>query len=305
MTPGLFSTMKTILCLLALAGAGVAAEVPLQSFDLPNGTRIVVENGKVRVETNAPAAGANASASSSVNMRSDGVNKVATVTTERNGRRETRTVVIGPDGKATVGEAAADKPAGDEPAPAPDDAWLGVHCAALPPALRAQLDLAEGEGVLVEKVADGSPAAKAGLGVNDLILALNQQPVGSVAALRAALLQSQPGAQIAVDYLRKGRRGSVSATLARRGAPEPSGIGATLEKLRREQPATNTKSRTVIVGGDGKSRIVEGDRDDAFDAVMNDPTVPESFKETVRQQREQMRKFMEEHSGPARGSRGQ
>jgi hypothetical protein len=297
--------MKTILLLLAFTGALLATDVPPTGFDLPNGTRIVVEDGKVRVEAGAHAAGGNAGASSSVSVRSEGANKVATVTTDRNGRHETRTVVIGPDGKATVSEAADEQPAGAGPAPSPDGAWLGVHCAGMHAALRQQLDIGEDEGVLVEDVAPDGPAAKAGIGANDLILTLDKQPVGSVAALRAELLKCKPGAQVLVEYLRKGRRESVAATLGRRGVPEGSGIGATLDKLQRDQPATSTKSRTVIVGPGGKSRVVDGGSDDAFDTILKDPGVPESFKETVRQQREQMRKFMEEHGGAAKRKKGQ
>src|SRR5262249_8807239 len=47
--------------------------------------------------------------------------------------------------------------------------WLGLQPDDLPDELRAQLDLAEGEGLLVSQVLPGSPAEKAGLKKNDIL----------------------------------------------------------------------------------------------------------------------------------------
>lgn len=287
--------MIPTLLLLASAGALLAADIPLDGIDLPNGTKIRIDNGNVSVEATNHAAGpnANGSASSSVSVRTEGRNKIATVISERDGRRETRTVIIGPDGKATVSGPVNEPPAGEQASP--NRAWLGVNCAEIPAALRAQIDVANGEGVLVEHLAPEGPAASAGLMQNDIILALDKRPVGSVQGLRNELSTRIPGAQITVDYLRKGRRASVHLTLAERGGTQPSGIGTAMEKLQRDQPGANTQRRTVVIASDGKPKIVEGGSDDAFDALLNDPNVPPTFKETVRKQREEMRKFMEKH----------
>jgi hypothetical protein len=115
------------------------------------------------------------------------------------------------------------------------------------------------------------------------------------ATSRTELARRKPGEQMTVDYLRKGRRDSVRLTLTERTAPEDSGIGAAMNKLNTQQPSSKTHSRTTVIGPNGKATTVEGSPDDAFDAILRDPNVPESFKETVRKQREQMRKFMEEH----------
>lgn len=285
----------TLVAILASSLWLPAAEVPQEGMKLSNGMRIVVENGKVRVE--GPAGnthGATTSSSSSVSVRSEGGVRIATVVTERNGVREVRTITIGPDGKATAGEAVPDSDAG-APAPQAGGAWLGVNCSEVPPALRAQLDISPGEGLLVEHLAPGGPAAKAGLIVNDILLALDKQAIGSLASLREKLAASRPGQPVLVDYLRKGRRDTLRLALAERTVNQPSPTGEAVAKVQEQQPSTNTKSRTAVVGADGKATVVEGTDEDAFDAILKDPNVPESFKEQIRKQRDMMRKFREEH----------
>lgn len=52
---------------------------------------------------------------------------------------------------------------------------IGVHCAKVAPALQAQLGLAEGSGLLVAAVGDGSPASAAGLQKHDILLFADDQ----------------------------------------------------------------------------------------------------------------------------------
>jgi serine protease Do len=53
--------------------------------------------------------------------------------------------------------------------------------------LRAAVGLPERDGLLVREVAEGSPAAKAGLERGDLLVAAGDTPLGSVDALFEAL----------------------------------------------------------------------------------------------------------------------
>ncbi len=62
--------------------------------------------------------------------------------------------------------------------------WIGVACESLSPAMRAQLGLAEEQGVLVQDVVAESPAAQAGLRRYDVILAVAEEPIGAPEALR-------------------------------------------------------------------------------------------------------------------------
>ena len=105
---------------------------------------------------------------------------------------------------------------------------LGVTIA--PPQALRQLNL---EGVLILDVAQGSPAAKAGLkGISrdvygrvllgDIIVGLNGQPVKKEADLFDQLDRCKVGDKVKVEVLRKGeKRASMTVELAER-APEPS-----------------------------------------------------------------------------------
>src|SRR3954471_14603044 len=57
---------------------------------------------------------------------------------------------------------------------------LGLTLTPIEPALQAQLDLSEEEGLIVQEVAPDSPASTAGLKKNDLVLTIDNRPVRSV-----------------------------------------------------------------------------------------------------------------------------
>src|SRR5262245_6370984 len=112
---------------LFLACAGVLRAADPQVIDLGNGAEVVIQDGRVEVRDR-PGAKAG-SASNSVSSSSDGKGgTTATVTSERDGQRVTRTITISPDGKVTVdGKAAA--PASAQAAPARSGGWMGVRSA--------------------------------------------------------------------------------------------------------------------------------------------------------------------------------
>jgi membrane-associated protease RseP (regulator of RpoE activity) len=115
-----------------------------------------------------------------------------------------------------------ENPAGNDQEPAPSDAvdyWIGVRCAELPPLLRAQLDLPEGEGVLVDDVVPESPAQKAGLKAFDVIFAVDGKPVTDPQAVAEAVGRAGKH-EISIDYLRAGHKQTMSV----KPAPRPDSI---------------------------------------------------------------------------------
>ena len=87
--------------------------------------------------------------------------------------------------------------------------YLGI--AAQP--VRALRDGVAVDGLLVSSVADDGPAARAGLLVGDVIVALGGQAVGSLEGLRERL---RVGTQVDVDVARGGRAYSMSVHVAER-----------------------------------------------------------------------------------------
>jgi serine protease Do len=82
--------------------------------------------------------------------------------------------------------------------------------------LREVLGIEEGEGVRIERVVDESPAAKAGLERNDLILRIDGRKIASSTALGDSIARSAAGQTISIALVRKGKRESVNVTLASR-----------------------------------------------------------------------------------------
>ncbi|CAN5598956.1 trypsin-like peptidase domain-containing protein [soil metagenome] len=97
--------------------------------------------------------------------------------------------------------------------------WLGVEGVDVDPDRAEQLDLVG--GAHLSAVHDGSPAWAAGLAADDVIVAVDGEPVGSMSDLVVALRGHEPGAEISVDYIRDGEPGRSQVTLAERGA-EPA-----------------------------------------------------------------------------------
>lgn len=97
----------------------------------------------------------------------------------------------------------------------PSEYWLGIGCSALPPALRAQLDLPEKQGVLVEAVVPESPAAKAGIQPNDILLRAGETALTQPRDLVEAINATKDGA-MKIELLRAGKPKTLEATPTKR-----------------------------------------------------------------------------------------
>lgn len=93
-------------------------------------------------------------------------------------------------------------------------AWLGVRVRHLSPQERGHLRL-EG-GLVVEVVFPGSPAEKAGVRRNDIILALGGREVNDLSTLQQFLDALSPGQTVEFGLLREGKKEKVKVTLGTR-----------------------------------------------------------------------------------------
>jgi putative serine protease PepD len=80
------------------------------------------------------------------------------------------------------------------------------------------LDGAQREAPIVREVNGGTPAAKAGLKVNDAIIAVNGRSVDSSDSLVGTVRAMKPGSQITLSIVRDGKKQDVAMTLAQRPA---------------------------------------------------------------------------------------
>lgn len=92
---------------------------------------------------------------------------------------------------------------------------LGVDLAEIQPALRAQLNLAEGVGMVVTSVPDDSPGEKAGLKPHDVLVNIGTASVGNLEQV-AAGLQKAPGESAdktaMLGVIRQGKSLTIKAT---------------------------------------------------------------------------------------------
>jgi C-terminal processing protease CtpA/Prc len=91
--------------------------------------------------------------------------------------------------------------------------WLGLQPEDLPDELRAQLDLAEGEGLLVAQVMPGSPAEQAGLKKNDILTKIDGKAVKGEEALAAFMSGAKPGQEATLTVLRKSKEQKIKVTI--------------------------------------------------------------------------------------------
>lgn len=91
--------------------------------------------------------------------------------------------------------------------------FLGVQITDLDGALAERLGFKEQGGAVVMMVGAGSPAEKAGIQLEDVIVAINGQRVDSSSRLRLIVSGTKPGSQIPIDVMRGGKRMTVNAVL--------------------------------------------------------------------------------------------
>lgn len=106
-------------------------------------------------------------------------------------------------------------------------ARLGVQFMTLDEETAEERDVTQTEGALVTEVVEDSPAAEAGLQVNDIITAVNGEPVDAERTLRDRIAAYEPDDQVTLDVIRGDETLQIEVTLgqAEMGQIFPFGNG--------------------------------------------------------------------------------
>lgn len=126
--------------------------------------------------------------------------------------------------KVLVADEDADADAATEPLVL-GEYWIGLGCSpAVDEALRAHLQLPEGQGLQVQTVLDDSPAAKAGIARHDVLLSAGDEPLKDVGDLVRAV-DAAKESPISLRLLRAGKEQTIEVTPAKRPKDQQLPLG--------------------------------------------------------------------------------
>jgi serine protease Do len=148
--------------------------------------------------------------------------------------------------------------------------WLGVQMQPLTPALAKAVGLSNDQGVVVDSVVDGSPAARASVQQGDVITAYDGKPIKSARDLAMAVADTPSGKTASLTVWRNEHSRSVNVTIgteqnthvamADTNASGEKPVGMSLEPLTpdmRDQLNLKPTTQGVVVG-----QVAEGSRAD-------------------------------------------
>lgn len=102
--------------------------------------------------------------------------------------------------------------------------WLGVGIQNITPDLAETFNLDKPEGVVVTEIMEDSPAEKADLKVEDVIIGLNGERIKNVTHLSTRVGSTDPGTKVQLKILRDGDEKTVSVTIGEYPAEEPTKV---------------------------------------------------------------------------------
>ncbi len=93
---------------------------------------------------------------------------------------------------------------------------IGIAYNLLTPRAAAALALpAQTQGIIISQILPGSPAAQAGLKLNDVITKINDQQIDGTHPISSVLLHTRPGDKVKLTIIRDGKQQTVDLTLGR------------------------------------------------------------------------------------------
>ena len=132
--------------------------------------------------------------------------------------------------------------------------WLGVGIQDLTPALAKAMRLPVEDGALLTQVNSGSPAAKAGLKEDDVVVTVDGQKVGSSSQLSRTIALKRPDSTVKLGLYRGGKLLEVPVQLGTR--PDLENVGARTPRSRGAQEGR--QQRLGLAFQDMDPRLAQG-----------------------------------------------
>lgn len=140
---------------------------------------------------------------------------------------------------------------------------LGILFGAFSPEIARTLNIPVSEGLLLGGTVEGLGAQRAGLQKNDLIVAMNGQPVVNFDAVQKVLHGKKAGDIVRVTYYRGADKGEAEMVLSPRPLPEiPMTIAGLAEALRQIYHREQAELESVLKGVTEKEAAYKPDKKD-------------------------------------------
>lgn len=150
-------------------------------------------------------------------------------------------------------------------APAGQTAFLGVVSGEVPGPLAEHLGLSGGDGVLVRALCPDSPAAKAGITVNDVITTVSGKTIRTQADLSQEITCKKPGDTVALEVIHKGKPVTVSVVLINKPADPVATGPTTLDRMNLDSLPQDIADQIRDALGSGNLDLKLGQGIDAAD----------------------------------------
>ncbi|HVM46379.1 MAG TPA: PDZ domain-containing protein [Candidatus Acidoferrum sp.] len=187
------------------------------------------------------------------------------------------------ESNASAVSAAAPEQESDAETPASHGrGWLGVGVEEASEALASQLNLAPGVGLVVTYVTPDSPAAKAGLQMNDVLVEFEGQPLVHPQQLRKLVQVRKEGDKVELGFYRGGKKQTVSVTLGK--APAGYGLLEDGEALRGDLAGLRRQFRAWPMG-DAWRDAMNAYRDQMGHMKIDRSKVEEEVRRSMEQAR--------------------
>jgi serine protease Do len=134
--------------------------------------------------------------------------------------------------------------------------WLGVQVQPVTTGIAESLGLKKAEGAIVDAAQEGSPAAKAGLQVGDVITAVNGSPVKDARDLARTIGMLPPNAAAKLDILRQGDAKVVTVTLAQMPNEQAASAGPDTQSPSHGVPHLGLTAAPAAAVGAGQTGVV-------------------------------------------------
>ncbi len=100
-------------------------------------------------------------------------------------------------------------------------------------------------GTVITDIVPGSPAARAGLLINDLLYSMDGRPISSAWKLMEVVLRMQPGGEIELGLLRQNKPRQISVTIGRRDLATGGGFSQSPNETFRAIPSQDSLHREL------------------------------------------------------------